>query len=281
MPRVEHTVTMYILQNAQHCSSAGSASFVCPILTYPYQCSPRPPNEFLKIHFHISLPSTPSQSKLSLSLKFPNQTLPCTCLWPHTCHMPCPSRFSWFDHAKSTWCRVPTVKLLTLQYPTLPCHRDPVRQKYFPWLLIVETPFPTFSPKCNRTRLHVNFLRLGLVNITSNPQAGRLRLVGCQRLLIQYYRIYSSYLNAISSTRNGTARYVMVTVTNFSRNFPNILLKIFLCSTKLRVTASHPPKNLTYQKLGDILKDVIYNIETTHHFRDIWNLCQKITPFKI
>jgi hypothetical protein len=38
------------------------------------------------------------------------------------------------------------------------------------------------------------FLRSGVVSPTPNPQAGGPPLVGCPRLLIQYIRSYSAYL---------------------------------------------------------------------------------------
>jgi hypothetical protein len=88
MPTVEHTIIMYALQNAQHCSSTCSAYSVRRILTHLCPCIRRPPTEFLKIRFNITFPSTLSPSKWPLSLTFPHQNLAGTSPRPHstTCH---------------------------------------------------------------------------------------------------------------------------------------------------------------------------------------------------
>jgi hypothetical protein len=44
---------------------------------------------------------------------------------------------------------------------------------------------------------HLTFLRWGVVITSPNPQAGRPNLVGCMRLLIQYIRSKSPYLEAV------------------------------------------------------------------------------------
>jgi hypothetical protein len=41
----------------------------------------------------------------------------------------------------------------------------------------------------------------GVVGSPSNPQARRIALVGCPRLLIQYIRSYPPYLEVVSSIR--------------------------------------------------------------------------------
>ena len=42
-------------------------------------------------------------SKWFLSLTPSHQNPVCTSPVPHTCHMPIPSHYSWFNHPKSIW----------------------------------------------------------------------------------------------------------------------------------------------------------------------------------
>ena len=62
----------------------------------PERSSPCPPSHLSKIHFNIIL-STPGSSKWYPSLKLPHKN-PVYKSLPHTCHMPCPSQFSWFHY---------------------------------------------------------------------------------------------------------------------------------------------------------------------------------------
>ena len=63
-----------------------------------------------KIHFDI-IPSTPSSSKSSPSLRFPHQHCVCTSPVPHSCHMSCPYH-SLFDHPNYIWWAAQIIKLL-------------------------------------------------------------------------------------------------------------------------------------------------------------------------
>jgi hypothetical protein len=65
--------------------------------------SPCPPSHLSKIHFNIIL-STPGSSKWYPSLKLPHKN-PVYKSLPHTCHMPCPSQFSWihYPNTENNW----------------------------------------------------------------------------------------------------------------------------------------------------------------------------------
>ena len=62
------------------------------------------PFYFFKAHFNIIL----SPSKWSPSFIFPHQHTACISLLPHTCHMLCPSHYSWFNHLNYIWRGVQT-----------------------------------------------------------------------------------------------------------------------------------------------------------------------------
>jgi hypothetical protein len=63
------------------------------------------PSHFLNIQFNITLPSTPC--------RYLQQNPLCNCV-SRTCHMPCPSHSSWFDHLKNIWWAVQIIKLLVM-----------------------------------------------------------------------------------------------------------------------------------------------------------------------
>ena len=48
------------------------------------------------------------------------------------CHMPRPSRFSWFDHPNIIWWGTQITKLIIMQSPLVPYYVVPLRPKYFP-----------------------------------------------------------------------------------------------------------------------------------------------------
>jgi hypothetical protein len=85
--------------------------------TFPYT-KPDPrhslPTDFLKLHYNTILPSTTRFSKWSPSLSLPEHNILCSYSLPHTCHMPCPSNYSWFNHPDNAWLEVRITLLPTL-----------------------------------------------------------------------------------------------------------------------------------------------------------------------
>jgi len=59
--------------------------------------------EHIKIYFNIILPSSPTSSKWSLSLRSPHQNLVCISPLPHTFHMTRTSHCSLFCDPSSIW----------------------------------------------------------------------------------------------------------------------------------------------------------------------------------
>jgi hypothetical protein len=82
----------------------------------PTPSSPHDPSNFLKIHFHIILPSTSWSPQWPLSLKLPHQHPVHTSIRPHTRHMPCPSHLSRFYHPYNIGWGVQIIKLLTADF---------------------------------------------------------------------------------------------------------------------------------------------------------------------
>jgi hypothetical protein len=100
--------------------SEGSSPYSQQLATCSYpepeQSSPCPPSYFPEIHFNITLPSTPGSSKWSPSPRFPDQNLVRISSLPHTCYMPCPSRFSWFYHQNNVCWEVQSSSFCSLGY---------------------------------------------------------------------------------------------------------------------------------------------------------------------
>jgi len=98
---------------------------------------------------------------------------------------------------------------------------------YLPTLGWVFKEFPFSLPMSyQRIRPHprplwmvrnmATFLRWGAVRNSSNFQTGGPRIVGCQRLLIQYIRSYF-HIGGRSSFRNLRTRHAMMAETHLSR----------------------------------------------------------------
>jgi hypothetical protein len=84
----------------------------------------------LKIHFYMILPSIPSSSKWSLSLRFPYQNPECTSPLHLTCHMPRPSHTSWFDHPNNIWSEAQIITFLVVYSSLLLCPLAPLSRKF-------------------------------------------------------------------------------------------------------------------------------------------------------
>jgi len=69
----------------------------------PNQFSPCPPFHFLKIHFSVILPYTPSSSKWSLYLSFPGQNSLWNAPLSSMCHKPRLFHYCRYDHPNNIW----------------------------------------------------------------------------------------------------------------------------------------------------------------------------------
>jgi len=90
----------------------------CPY-SEPSRSTPYP-FHFLKIHFNITLPSTPRSSKWCLSLRYPNQNPVWTSPVLYTSYMPRPCYSSWIDHSNNIWWWVQIIKLPIIEFYPLP-----------------------------------------------------------------------------------------------------------------------------------------------------------------
>ena len=81
-------------------------STTCPC-PEPDQSSPSPPSYFMKVHFNITSHLHTGLPSGLFPLGFPTSISS-----PHTCYMPRPFRFCWFDHSNYVWWGVQFMKLL-------------------------------------------------------------------------------------------------------------------------------------------------------------------------
>ena len=72
----------------------------------------------------------PACSQWSFYIRFPHQNPVCTSSLPHTCHMPCPSHSSWFDHPSNIGWGAQIMKHLAMQSPPVPFCLAPFRPKF-------------------------------------------------------------------------------------------------------------------------------------------------------
>ena len=116
-----------------------------------------PPAHFLNMHL-IIIPFTPSSSKWSLSLRFPQQKPVCSSHFC-TCCIPRPSRSSRFYNPNNIWWGVQIINLLIMSFSSVPCYLVTLRPKYSPQLPILKQPQLTSLPQCERpgfTRIQNN-----------------------------------------------------------------------------------------------------------------------------
>jgi len=118
----------------------------------PQESSPYTPSHFLKIHLHITLPSTSRFSKWSLSLRLSHQNPVCTSPISNACHMPCPSNSS-LNHLNLIWAGLQIINLLIMQ-SLLPSYLIPLITKYLPQHPSLEHPQPMLLPQCERQVSH-------------------------------------------------------------------------------------------------------------------------------
>ena len=115
-------------------------------VTYPYpetnQSRPCPLPHVLKIHFNITLPSTPRSSNWPLSLRCTNHNPICTYMYyhSHTRHKHLPSHSSWFDQPGNIWWSAEFIMFLIMYSSLILCHLVPLSSRYTPLRFIFEHP---------------------------------------------------------------------------------------------------------------------------------------------
>jgi len=154
---------------------------ICPY-PEPDQYCPCLPSYFFKVHSNTTLPSTPRSSKWSLSLRFAHQNPVCTSSPPHSCHQPCPSHASRFDHPNNFWSAVQLMKVLTMQSSLLPWYLVPLTPNIFLSVLFWKIRIVEISLGIIRIRLT---LRLGTFQIFLLLRS--VRTCSMQQLLAEVY----------------------------------------------------------------------------------------------
>lgn len=107
------------------------SSLLCLIgtTTYPsagsHQSTPGPLSYFLKINFNIIIPCTPTSSKQALYSDFP--FLNPVFASPVPLHAACLFHLIPLDFSPNDIQAVHIMKVLTVQFPPLPCYLDPLR----------------------------------------------------------------------------------------------------------------------------------------------------------
>jgi hypothetical protein len=97
------------------------------------------------------------------------------------------------------------------------------------------------------------FLRLGVVSVTPNLQAGEPPLFGCPRLFIQYIRSCPPYLETVSSIRKLRTRHAVVTRNYLTWSMWYISFNSFQPnSVPFVLRSSHPCHLVSFYHLNNI-----------------------------
>ena len=108
----------------------------------------------------LSFPSTSRSSKWS---SFPLLSAPKSCMHlssSHMCYMSHPSYYSRSNYPKNIWSELQNMKLLIVQFYTVPCHLVSLRPKYLPQHHNLEPPQPIFLPQYERSSFTPAYLRV-------------------------------------------------------------------------------------------------------------------------
>ena len=119
----------------------------------PHEFSPRTCIVFIKNHFNIIISSTFTSYKWSLSLRFHHQNPMCNPLRYHSCHMPRPFHFSWFDHPYNGWWGEQALKLVNVWSLPVSCCIFSLKPKYFSQHHILEHPQNMSLPEHERRKI--------------------------------------------------------------------------------------------------------------------------------
>ena len=115
------------------------------------------PTLVLSIHLPLDLPNGLSS--------FPHRQPACLASLPHTCHMPCTSHSSYFEHPGNVWWGVRVMKLLIKQLPPVLLYIDPRGPKCLSQHHISWTPSAYVFPSMRDTRFYNRIIWTGKITV--------------------------------------------------------------------------------------------------------------------